>query len=47
MIVKPKGLKNSAGGAEPDKSSPMMGERKNSVSPGGIFGRFNFMLRCS
>jgi hypothetical protein len=34
------GVKNSAGGDEPESSSPIAGARKKSTSAGGIFGRF-------
>ena len=44
MTVKPKGLKNSAGGAEPDSSSAMIGDRRNSVIPGDTLGRFKLVL---
>ena len=40
MTVKPKGLKNSAGGELPDSSSPMIGLRKNRNRAGGILGSF-------
>ncbi len=31
------GLKNSDGGAEPDRSSAIAGARKNNIRAGGIF----------
>jgi hypothetical protein len=34
--MKPNGVKNSDGGADPDSSSPTIGERKKSASAGGI-----------
>lgn len=43
MIVKPKTVKNSEGGADPDNSSPTRGDRKNNVNGGGILGIFNTM----
>ena len=36
--MKPNGLKNSAGGALPDNSSPMTGLRKKRNRAGGILG---------
>ena len=38
MTVKPNGVKNSAGGAEPESSSPMTGLRRNRNRAGGILG---------
>jgi hypothetical protein len=35
MMVNPKGWKNSAGGAEPERSSPMAGARSSRASHGG------------
>lgn len=34
-------MKNSDGGADPDNSSPMTGDKKNNSKAGGILGNFN------
>jgi hypothetical protein len=35
MTVKPKGVKNSAGGADPERSSPMIGDKRYRTNAGG------------
>jgi hypothetical protein len=45
MMVKPNTVKNSDGGADPDNSSPMTGDRKNNVNAGGILGIFNTLKK--
>ena len=35
-------MKNSTGGADPERSSPMVGERRNSTRAGGILNE-NFI----
>ena len=37
-------MKNSAGGAEPDRSSPIAGARKNKTKAGETFNRKNPFL---
>ena len=46
--MKPNGEKNSAGGAEPDRSSPMTGDNKYRTSAGGnLFFTFLHVSRWS
>jgi hypothetical protein len=40
--VKPKRLKNSTGGAEPESNSPIAGDSKNRIKAGGGFEIFMF-----
>ncbi len=35
MTVKPNGVKNSAGGADPERSSPMTGDKRYRTNAGG------------
>jgi hypothetical protein len=43
-MVNPKGVKNSAGGEEPERSSPTAGARRNRTRAGGglIRGNLNY-----